>query len=110
MVMVVLLLALLAFVGVSQQGAHNPLDDPKQLRRWYELVLKRLAKLDDLHEAQTIPGEVYHIKRAELKNQLASLMLRLQSLDNSARKRVKAARTAAPAAGTPPSAPAAEGR
>ena len=110
LVMVVLLLALLAFIGVSQPGSHSPLDDPKQLRRWYDLVLKRLAKLDDLHEADTIPNEVYHLKRAELKNQLASLMLRLQHLDSGERKRAKSARAAARAAGTPPSSPAAEGR
>ncbi|MDH3198129.1 MAG: hypothetical protein OEO21_07795, partial [Candidatus Krumholzibacteria bacterium] len=111
MVMVVLLLALLGFVGVSQQGARSPLDDPQQLRRWYEQLLKRLAKLDDLHQADTIPAEVYGIKRAELKNQLASLIIRLHSVDGTARKRVPASRAEAPAAGVPPSSPAAgEGR
>jgi len=110
LVMVVLLLAMLAFVGVSQPGSHSPLDDPKQMRRWYDTLLKRLAKLDDLHEAETIPSEVYHLKRAELKNQLASLMLRLQSVDRGERKRAKSARAATHAPGSPPYSSAAEGR
>lgn len=78
MVMVIILLALLALTGVSIHGVANPLEEDERLRAHYDKLVQRLARLDDLYAAQTIPVDVYPVKRAELKQQLASLRYRLQ--------------------------------
>lgn len=79
LLMVGTMLALLALTGVAMRGAENPLDRREHLQSHYDLLLKRLARLDDLHGTGVVAPDVYRAKRAELKNQLASLMYRLRS-------------------------------
>ena len=79
LLMVIVLLALVAFVGIAAHGTVNPLDQAGQVRAYYDLLLKRMAKLDDLSGADMIPSDVYAAKRAELKTQLAALRYRLHA-------------------------------
>ena len=78
MVMMILLLALTAFMGITLHGTRNPLSDPGNLRSYYDTLLRRLARLDDMLEAQAIPADVHRAKREELKTQLGSLMHRIR--------------------------------
>lgn len=87
MMMVIVLLALLAFMGIAVQGGGDPLDQPAKLRAYYEVLLKRLARLDDLRHAEAIPTDVYRHRREELKSQLAALMQRLRDSEPDAHKR-----------------------
>lgn len=77
-IMVIMLLALLALAGVSVHGVESPLEQRDGVQAHYETLARRLARLDDLHAAETIPADVYPVKRAELKQQLASLRYRLE--------------------------------
>lgn len=86
LIMVVVLLALVALMGISVRDDTNPLSEDDRVRDYYELVLKRLARLDDLHEAETVPSDVYRAKREELKTQLASLRYRLHVHDSSGKR------------------------
>jgi len=74
MIMVILLLALTAFMGITLHGTRDPLSDPANLRNYYDTLLRRMARLDDMLAAHTIPAEVHRAKREELKTQLGSLM------------------------------------
>jgi hypothetical protein len=47
------------------------------LSQYRDVLIERLAKLDDLRETGAIPAGAYQAKRMELKNQLASLIIRL---------------------------------
>jgi hypothetical protein len=87
MMMVIVLLALLAFMGIAVQGGGDPLDQPAKLRAYYEVLLKRLARLDDLRHAEAIPTDVYRHRREEIKSQLAALMQRLRESEPDAHKR-----------------------
>jgi len=98
MLMVIVLLALLAFVGIAAHGAVNPLNQSKQVRAYYDLLLKRLAKLDDLNSAGMIAPDVYAAKRTELKTQLAALRYRLHT-DKTRKGKKKSQGEAASVAG-----------
>ncbi len=86
--MLLILLALAAFTGIAIYGSVNPLSRRENLDTWYNLLVKRLAKLDDLHEAQAIPTDVYRLRRDELKTQLASLMVRINEITATAQENV----------------------
>jgi len=75
-VMLSVLLILTALVGVSA-ATPDPLGQPERVRAHYEMLVKRLAKLDDMAQADMISNEVYRVKREELKGQLASLINRI---------------------------------
>lgn len=79
MIMVILLLALTAFMGITLHGTRDPLSDPENLRRYYETLLRRMARLDDMLAAQAIPADVHRAKREQLKTQLGSLMRRMRA-------------------------------
>ncbi|MCH7549702.1 MAG: hypothetical protein IH969_09255 [Candidatus Krumholzibacteriota bacterium] len=87
MVMFVVLLALGAFVGISIRGGESPLCQPSRIRAYYEVLLRRLARLDDLRHTEVISDEVHRAQREELKGRLASLMYQLRSLEPDARAR-----------------------
>jgi hypothetical protein len=89
LLMVAILLALVAVVGVGMRGATSPVDRYDQLSNYYDLMLRRMAKLDDLHGAGVVAPDVYAAKRAELKMQLAALKYRLQANAGSKKKRRK---------------------
>jgi hypothetical protein len=77
--MVTVLLVLAGVLGMSLRDRHDPLSDPQVLRAHYDLLLSRLARLDDLHAAQTIPDDVYRASRDELMGRLAALAMHLRS-------------------------------
>jgi hypothetical protein len=77
LLLVILLLALAAFSGIALRE-HDPAKaDAETLAGHRDLLVSRLARLDDMHEAGAIPGAAYQIKRTEIKNQIASLIYRL---------------------------------
>jgi hypothetical protein len=84
MIMFIVLLTLLAFMGIATTGASNPLDQPESVRAYYDTLVGRLARLDDLREAQAIPTDVYRARRDELKGQLGALMQRLRDIETGA--------------------------
>ena len=77
--MVTVLLVLAGVLGMSLRDRHDPLSDPQVLRQHYNLLLSRLAKLDDLHAANTIPDDAYRASRDELMGRLAALAMHLRS-------------------------------
>ncbi len=101
--MIALLLVLLAVVGVTQRGA-NPLSDPRVLHAHYDLMVRRLARLDDLRAADAISADAHRAARDELAARLGALAMKLRSLDEVAPGTLTPD-TAAPAA--MPEAPAA---
>jgi len=79
MLMVAVLLAMLAIVGIATRGPSGFVDQRQHLQEFYETLLKRMARLDDLNEAGAVAHDVYKSKRAELKNQIASVLYQLQA-------------------------------
>ena len=77
--MVILLLALVAFTGIAVREPRIDGAEALRLQEYRDVLIGRLAKLDDVHETGAIPAVAYHAKRAEIKNQVASLMFRLDS-------------------------------
>jgi hypothetical protein len=77
--MVTVLLVLTGVVGMSLRDRHDPLSDPQVLRQHYNLLLSRLAKLDDLHAANTIPDDAYRASREDLMGRLAALAMLLRA-------------------------------
>ena len=75
--MVILLLALFAFTGIAVREPRIDGAEALRLQEYREVLIRRLAKLDDVYETGAIPGAAYRAKRAEIKNQVASLMFRL---------------------------------
>lgn len=98
LVMVIVLLALLAFLGIATHGGTNPLDQDDQVRSYYNVLLKRMAKLDDLRETGMVAPDVYSAKRAELKTQIAALKYHLHT-GKGAKKRSSKAKRTPPVAG-----------
>jgi hypothetical protein len=98
MVMVIVLLALLAFLGIATHGETNPLGQEDQVRTYYNVLLKRMAKLDDLRETGMVAADVYSAKRAELKTQIAALMYHLHT-GKGGKKRSSRAKRTPPVAG-----------
>ena len=77
--MCTVLLVMAGIIAMSLRDRHDPLSDPKVLRAHYSLLLSRLARLDDLHAAQTVPDDAYRASREELMGRLAVLALQLRS-------------------------------
>jgi hypothetical protein len=75
--MVILLLALVAFTGIAVREPRVAGAEALRLSQHRNLLIQRLAKLDDLNATGAIPSAAYHAKRAELKTQVASLTFRL---------------------------------
>lgn len=81
--MAVLLLAMLGVVGATQRNA-SPLSDAKVLRTHYDLLVKRLARLDDLRAAEAITPDAHRAAREELATRLGALAMRMRALETSA--------------------------
>lgn len=77
--MVTVLLVLACVAVMSLRDRNDPLSDPQVLRAHYDLLLARLARLDDLHAAQTIPDDAYRASREELMNRLGALAMHLRA-------------------------------
>ncbi len=101
--MVPRLLVLLTAVGMTQRSA-DPLSDPKVLRAHYDLLVKRLARLDDLRAAEAVSADAHRAARDELAARLGALALKLRSLDETA------AATPPPPSHVPEGSPAAAAR
>jgi hypothetical protein len=97
--MVALLLALLGVVGATQRSA-SPLTDEKVLRAHYDLLVKRLARLDDLRAAEAITPDAHRAAREELATRLGALAMRMRETESAAKDSGTAAGEVAPAAGT----------
>ena len=79
LVMIMVLLVLAGIVGMSLRDRHDPLADAKVLRAHYDLLVSRLAKLDDLHAANAIPDDAYRASREEMVGRLAALAMQLRA-------------------------------
>ena len=77
--MVTVLLVLACVAVMSLRDRNDPLSDPQVLRGHYDLLLARLARLDDLHAAQTIPDDAYRASREELMTRLGALAMHLRA-------------------------------
>ena len=77
--MITVALVLGGIVFMALRDRHDPLADAKVLRAHYDLLLARLAKLDDLHAANTIPSDAYRASREELLGRLAALAMQLRA-------------------------------
>jgi len=73
------LLVLTGIVGMAMRDRNDPLADAKVLRAHYDLLVTRLAKLDDLHAANLIPSDAYRASREELVGRLAALAMQLRA-------------------------------
>jgi hypothetical protein len=85
LLMIILLLALVAFVGIAVRGPRVTGADALHLKEHRDILVRQLATLDDVHETGAIPAATYQSKRSELKNQIASLMFRLNARSATAR-------------------------
>ena len=81
--MIPLLLMLLAVVAMTQRQA-DPLSDKSVLRAHYEVLVKRLARLDDLRAADAISADAHRATREDLTTRLGALALKLRSTDEVA--------------------------
>jgi hypothetical protein len=77
--MVTVLLVLAGVAGMSLRDKHDPLSDAQVLRKHYDLLLSRLARLDDLHAANTIPNDAYRASREDLMGRLGALAMQLRA-------------------------------
>jgi hypothetical protein len=77
--MVTVLLVLAGVIGMSLRDRHDPLSDPQVLRAHYDLLLSRLARLDDLHAAHAIPDDVYRASREEMMGRLGALAMQMRA-------------------------------
>jgi hypothetical protein len=66
-------------IGMSLRDRHDPLSDPQVLRAHYDLLLSRLARLDDLHAAHAIPDDVYRASREEMMGRLGALAMQMRA-------------------------------
>jgi hypothetical protein len=78
--MVPLLLVLVALIGATQR-APSPLSDARIVRDHYELLVKRLARLDDLRAAGAISEDAHGAAREEITTRLGALAMKLRTLD-----------------------------
>jgi hypothetical protein len=81
MVTLGLVLATLAFVAL--RGASDPLKDHKVLSDHYNLLVTRLARLDDLRATGTISNDAHQAARANLMSRLGVIAMRLRTPDGA---------------------------
>ncbi|MDH5627875.1 MAG: hypothetical protein OEY69_06230 [Candidatus Krumholzibacteria bacterium] len=72
-----LVLGTLAFVTL--RGSSDPLNDPKVLRGYYDLLVTRLARLDDLHATGSISNDAHKAARESLMTKLGVMALRMRA-------------------------------
>jgi hypothetical protein len=76
--MTAMLLVLLGLGIVAVRDAGDPLSDRKVLQAHYDLLIGRLARLDDLNAAETISTDAYRAAREEIVARLGALAIRLR--------------------------------
>ena len=89
LMMAILLLALMAFAGIALREPRAVGAEALHLKQYRDVLVGRLAKLDDLNQTGAIPAAAYQSKRAEFKNQIASLMYRLNARGGSGEPRTQ---------------------
>jgi hypothetical protein len=72
-----LVLGTLAFVAL--RGSGDPLDDPKVLRSYYDILVTRLARLDDLHATGAVSKDAYKAARESLMTKLGVIALQMRA-------------------------------
>jgi len=77
--MTAMLLVLFGLGIVSVRDASDPLSDATILRGHYDVLVARLARLDDLHAADTISADAYRATREEIMTRLSALAMRLRN-------------------------------
>jgi len=77
MVTLGLVLATLAFVAL--RGASDPLTDAAVLRNHYDLLVTRLARLDDLHATGSISNDAHKAARESLMTKLGVIAIQLRA-------------------------------
>lgn len=84
--MVTLALVLGALAFVAMRGAGNPLNDAKVLRAHYDLLVTRLARLDDLHATGSISNDAHQAARDNLMAKLGVIALQLRTHGGKAKE------------------------
>jgi hypothetical protein len=84
--MFILILALMTFTGIALREPRLTGAETHYLQEYRDVLIRRVAKLDDVYETGAIPATAYHAKRAELKNQVASLIFRLEAVGQKGQK------------------------
>jgi hypothetical protein len=74
-----LLFTFMGMVAIALRDRADPLLDPGILRRHYDIMIARLARLDDLRAAEAIPDDAYRAAREELLARTAVLAMRLRA-------------------------------
>lgn len=77
MLTLALVLGTLAFVAL--RGASDPLTDAKVLRTHYDLLVTRLARLDDLNATGAISGDAHKAAREHLMSKLGVIAMQLRT-------------------------------
>jgi hypothetical protein len=77
--MLMVVFVLTGIVAMALRDRNSPLSDSEVLRAHYALLVARLARLDDLHAAHTIPDDAYRASREELVSRLGALAMHLRS-------------------------------
>lgn len=85
--MMAMLLVLFGLGIVALRETRDPLSDSKILRRHYDALVLRLARLDDLRAADTIPAEAYRATREDIVNRLSALALRMRAQKGGGKSR-----------------------
>lgn len=86
-VMVILLLTLITLVVMTMREHRVTASAPEGLEAHRDVLLRRLAKLDDLFSTGVVSRDAYEAKRLEIKNQAASLTYRMHGEDRPRRRR-----------------------
>lgn len=79
LLMVAMLLVLTGVLGVTVRGGRDPLADPAALRRHYDILVARLARLDDLRAAEAVTADAHRAAREELVSRLGALSMRMRA-------------------------------
>lgn len=102
-VIVALVFTFTGVIAFALRDRLDPLSDSKILRRHYDTLVARLARLDDLHAAEAIPNEAYRAAREDLLTKTAALAMRLRAQNTAPEPTVGAdAGQAVPAAAPQP--------
>ena len=86
-VMAILLLTLIALVVMTMREHRVIASAPEGLEAHRDVLLRRLAKLDDLFSTGVVSRDAYEARRLEIKNQAASLTYRMHGEDRPRRRR-----------------------
>jgi hypothetical protein len=77
--LVAVMFVLMGLVFISMRDQNDPLSDAKVLRTHYDVLVARLARLDDLRAADAISDDAHRAAREDLVARLSALATRLRS-------------------------------